>query len=288
MRISVVLPTYNESKHIIDALLSIATNTVQPYEVIVVDGGSEDGTVELVSAAFPEVTLLSNPQRHAAAARNIGVSAAKGDIIAFTDGDCIVDSHWIENIELAFTNQEIDGVSGKVLNAKPENRYEDYWGRLAWTLLMSFDDNMKLIPNRRQLNDTFVTANCAYKRDLLVSLGGFDSFFANNAEDTDLCWRALEFGAKLLYDPTIIIYAHNVTSLSGIAKKSFRNGVSSSKLQKRYGGKVNCDPEIYKMLGKNLIGLATRQKDAELNVVELLCHLAGKYYGSLKVKVINV
>ena len=91
-----------------------------------------------------------------------------------------------------------------------------------------------------------------------------------------------------MYVPDMIIYAHNVTTLKGIAKKSFRNGVSSSKLQKVYGGKVNFDPAIYKMIGKNIVGFLKREKDANLNLVELICHLMGKYYGSLKVGVINI
>ena len=103
-----------------------------------------------------------------------------------------------------------------------------------------------------------------------------------------MCWRAIDRGAKLVYVPDVIIYAHNVTTLKGIAKKSFRNGVSSSKLQKVYGGKVNCDPAIYKMLLKNFAGIIKKEKNADLNCIELLCHLLGKYYGSIKVGVINI
>ena len=79
-----------------------------------------------------------------------------------------------------------------------------------------------------------------------------------------------------------------MTTLKGIAKKSFRNGVSSSKLQKVYGGKFNYDPAIYKMLGKNIAGVVKREKDAGLNCVELMCHLLGKYCGSVRCGVINV
>ena len=198
-----------------------------------------------------------------------------------------MDKDWIKNIRLSFENNEIDGVGGKVLNAQPINHYEEYWGKLAWTLIMNFPDSPYMV-REQKLNDAFVTANCAYKRKVLVQIKGFNNWFANNAEDVDLCWRALKAGAKLMYDPSVIIYAHNVTTLKGIAKKSFRNGVSSSKLQKVYGGKFNYDPGIYKMLGKNIVGVLKREKDAGLNVVELTSHLAGKYYGSVKSHVINI
>lgn len=286
MNISVVIPVLNEEKRIKECLTALCDNTKAPYEIIVADGGSEDDTVT-IAESFPGVKVIHNAQKNAAAGRNEGIKAASGDIIAFTDGDCIVAKDWIESISNCFLENDIDGLGGKVLNAKPENRYEEYWGNLAWNLIMSFGDEAYTVTEKK-LNDAFVTANCAYKHDLLMKIDGFNTWFANNAEDVDLCWRAIENDAKLMYAPNVVIYAHNVTTLKGIAKKSFRNGLSSSKLQKKYGGKFNFDPNIYKMLGANLAGLVLKKKDAGLNVIELSAHLLGKYYGSIKVGVMNI
>ena len=227
------MPVYNEKDNIEDTLRALFNSSEQPSEVIVVDGGSNDGT--------QEIKLMNNPRRTAASGRNVGIKNTKADIIAFTDGDCIVDKDWIKNIRLSFENNEIDGVGGKVLNAQPINQYEEYWGKLAWTLIMNFPDSPYMV-REQKLNDAFVTANCAYKRKVLVQIKGFNNWFANNAEDVDLCWRALKAGAKLMY----------------------------------------------KMLGKNIVGVLKREKDAGLNVVELTSHLAGKYYGSVKSHVINI
>lgn len=287
MTISVVIPVYNEEKRISDTLEALSNGTQIPLEIIVVDGGSSDHTVSIIKKYYPDVILLRNPDRTAAAGRNIGIKKAKGDIVAFTDGDCIVDKDWLKNIKIHFEENEIDGLGGKVMNASPENHYEEYWGNLAWNLIMNFPDASYEVKDKK-LNDAFVTANCAYKKELLYRLKGFSRFFANNAEDVDLCWRAIDKGAKLIYVPDVIVYAHNVTTLKGIAKKSFRNGVSSSKLQKIYGGKFNYDPNIYRMLGKNIVGVMKRDVDSGLNCIELACHLLGKYYGSIKVGVINV
>lgn len=285
--VSVVIPVYNEEKNIRRTLKAIFNNSVQPNEVIVADGGSTDRTLKIIKLEFPQVMIVHNTRKTAASGRNEGIKAASGEIIAFTDGDCLVDVNWIKNIKNAFAKYGLDGLGGKVLNAQPENHIEAYWGNLAWNLIMNFGDDPYQV-TEQTLNDAFVTANCAYKRKFLMELKGFNNWFGNNAEDVDLCWRAIAAKGKLMYIPDVVIYAHNVTTVMGVAKKSFRNGYSSSKLQKVYGTSVNYDWNIYKMLWKNIKGIPKHEKDSGLNTIELACHLAGKYYGSFKVGIINI
>lgn len=285
--ISVIIPVYNEEAYIETALRAVFSNTVLPDEVIVADGGSTDQTVDIIKKNFPFVKVVNNPNRNAASGRNVAIKHARGDILAFTDGDCVVSHDWIEKISDAFNRHTIDGLGGKVVAAKPINRIEKYWGNLAWNIIMSFGDESYVV-TKCTLNDAFVTANCAYTRKLIDQLDGFSEWFANNAEDVDFSWRALKANAKLMYVPEVLIHAHNITTIKGVIRKSFRNGVSSSKLQKRHGYKINFDPTIYRLLARNLVGILKREEDAGLNVIELVFHLLGKYYGSVKVKVINI
>ena len=286
-RISVVIPVFNEENNIRDTLNSIYNNTMKPFEIIVADGGSSDSTVDIIRREFEDVILINNEKKTAAAGRNAGIKKAAGNIIAFTDGDCIADAHWIESINSFFENNDIDGMRGRVCNATPRNRIDKYWGELAWEKLMFFGDEVIDIKDKN-IRIALVTANCAYTKKFLYKIKGFSNWFGNNAEDVDLCWRAIEHGAKLKYNPEARIYSHNVTTIGGVIKKSFRNGVSSSKLQKKYGGRFNFDPYIYKMLGSNLIGVFTLKKDSGLNLIELVSHLNGKYYGSIRYKVFNI
>lgn len=286
MKITVAIPVYNEEKYIEECLNSIVNNTRVPDEIIVADGLSEDRTKERVSR-FPQVKLLTNTKRTAASGRNLAISEASGDIIIFTDGDCCADSKWIENIEKAFERYHPDALGGKVAPATAENRYEEFWNRLAWNTLMSFGDKGYKVVDRT-MNDAFVTANCAYRKDLLNELAGFDEWFGNNAEDVDLSWRALASGADMRYIPEAVIYAHGVTTLKGIRKKSFRNGISSSKIQKRYGSRLNYDWNIYKLWRKQIPGCLRKDFNSMLLFNELSWHLLGKYYGSIKYRVINL
>ncbi len=286
IKISVVIPVYNEEKYIVRCLESIENNTVAPYEIIVADGHSEDKTRALAKK-FSGVRVLDNPGRTAACGRNVGIKAAGGNIIAFTDGDCYTDKNWIGSIERAFLENDVDGIGGKVVASEAENEYEAFWNKLAWSILMSFGDEQYIVRDRT-MNDAFITANCAYKKTLLKKLRGFDLWFGNNAEDIDLSWRALASGAKLMYCPEPIIYAHGVTSLKDIKQKSFRNGISSSKLQKRYGGRINFDKNIYKMWAHEFPNLFKSDPMKKLAINELTWHLLGKYYGSIKYHVFNI
>lgn len=286
MNISVVIPAYNEEEHLGECLRALANGRMKPYEVIVADGMSEDRTVSI--AKEHGATVVVNRKRHAAGGRNAGIERATGEVIAFLDADCVPDKDWLREINRAFESEDIDGLGTYIEPAKAENIYEEFWGHLSLQLIMTYGDKPYYV-TEKTLSSAFITASCAYKRELLNRLNGFSDFFANNAEDIDICWRALDAGAKLKYIPSAKIAAHSPRDIKGIRRKSFRNGISSSKLQKVYSNRrFNIDRRLYGALLSNLVGVITRKKYARLFVVEILCHLAGKYYGSIKYGVINL
>ena len=166
MKVSVVIPTYNEEKGIRQCIESIFANTYPPYEVIVADGGSADKTVEIAKAAG--AVVFDNPQRTAASGRNVGISKASGDIIAFTDGDNYVDEKWIESIIKSFENDsDLDGIGGKVVPAPPANKVEEFWGNLWLRTIMVFGDD-EFIVDKKSLRNSFITANCALVNPYLI------------------------------------------------------------------------------------------------------------------------
>lgn len=287
MTVSVVIPTYNEADGIKQCIESIRNNSVAPLEIIVADGMSEDATVEIARAAG--ALVYHNPRRTAASGRNVGISHARGDIVAFADGDNYADRNWISSIIAEFENDpELDGIGGKVKPAPPRSEVESFWSNLWLNCIMVFGDEPFYLESR-SLRDAFITANCAYKRELLEKLGGFDEWFGNNAEDVDLCWRALESGARLKYSPAPIIIARSPYKMRDMQKKSFRDGVSSTKLQKRYGPKGGSfDPAIHKMFWKNLGRMLLFKKGSYMLTSELFYHIIGKWYGSIKYKYRNL
>ena len=112
--ISVVIPTYNEEENIAQCLVSLRHQTVprSEYEIIVVDGGSKDATREIAQKYANMVFVQTS--RKVGGARNDGILAARGDIVATTDADCIIPPAWIETIKKGFADNHVVQLYGPV------------------------------------------------------------------------------------------------------------------------------------------------------------------------------
>lgn len=114
LKVSLVIPVYNEASQLGACLSAIAAQTAVPYEVIVVDNNSTDGTAA-IAAAFGFVKLLREPKQGVVHARNRGFDAARGDIIGRIDADTLLPPDWIESARAVFADQAVDAVSGVAL-----------------------------------------------------------------------------------------------------------------------------------------------------------------------------
>jgi len=137
LRVSLVIPAYNEERHLRRSLDAIARQTVAPYEVIVVDNNSSDKTA-VIAAEYPFVTVIAEPRQGVVFARNAGFNAARGDVIGRIDSDTTLDPNWVEMVQTIFAESDLDAVSGSV-------RYDDF----IWTGLASWID----LQCRRHLAD---------------------------------------------------------------------------------------------------------------------------------------
>jgi glycosyltransferase involved in cell wall biosynthesis len=115
MKVSIVIPVYNEAEHLGACLAAIAAQQVKPYEVIVVDNNSTDGT-GAIAASYEFVTLLHEDRQGVVHARTLGFDAACGDIIARIDADSLLPTDWVRNVQRSFReNPSLDAVSGAAL-----------------------------------------------------------------------------------------------------------------------------------------------------------------------------
>ena len=197
--ISVVVPVRNGQRTIGDCVTSLLRMDYPPErrEILVVDNGSSDGTVRTVRSH--PVTLLHERERSAAAARNAGILAARGQILAFTDADCVVSVQWARELVRAFGDERVGGVEGETMDYPPTTRVERY---IARRRPFSYDARRV-----NALAPFVITANVAFRRDVFDRVGLFDTRFAGaGGEDIDFTWRFVgETDLELRYSPRAIL-----------------------------------------------------------------------------------
>jgi glycosyltransferase involved in cell wall biosynthesis len=185
--VSVVVATRNREARLADLLASLRAQTMQDFEVVIVDDASTDGTPQVLEAEVRRGdldlrTIRREAARGPAQARNAGWRAATAPLIAFTDDDCVADPRWLEEGLAAWGGDPQRFVQGHV---SPIYSERDQLGALAYSIYVEGPSPM------------FETANIFYPRDLLERVGGFDETFARpSGEDCDLGWRAKAAGAE--------------------------------------------------------------------------------------------
>jgi GT2 family glycosyltransferase len=217
--ISIVVPTRNRAARLAALLASVQDQEAPPFEVIVVDNASTDRTLAVVGEADADldahIRAIHLPQPLGpAVARNRGWRAAHGELVVFTDDDVVARPGWLAAIAAA---HELDPEAVIQGRTEPDPR-----------------EIHKLAAFSRSQRATgpgpwFQTCNIAYPRALLERLGGFDeSFWEAAGEDTDLGWRAIEAGARVIYEPNALnwhaIHEPGALRLIGAAQK-WRLGV---------------------------------------------------------------
>ena len=189
--ISVVIPTFNRCNLLINCLLALEQQTFpfKNFEIIVVDDGSTDQTENMVGDFIKKTKSNckyykikhSGPSR----ARNKGIEMAKGEIIAFTDDDCIPAPDWLENIYNTFIlNRKLLAVGGKTITFNNHITPFSHWIE---------DDHPYSFPS----------CNIAVLKNVLIQINGFDENLFPN-EDWDLVFKIRKIG-KIIYNPKVIV-----------------------------------------------------------------------------------
>lgn len=185
VRVSVIIAAYQASATLERTLSALAHQDLsEPYEVIVVDDGSDDGTAEIAEQS-PRTTVLRQERQGAAAARNLGASAAAGEVLAFTDADCEPLPTWLSAGLRALENADL--VQGSV--GPPPGEYTRPFDRTVWVV---------------EESGLYETANLFTTRVLFRRIGGFQACLDHHGgrpmgEDTWFGWRARRAGARTAF-----------------------------------------------------------------------------------------
>ncbi len=213
--ISVVIPNFNSSRTISACLDSVFSSRFNNYEVIVVDDCSEDASPEIIKE-FPCRLYRLEEHSGAAAARNHGARKARGEIIFFTDSDCLLQPGTLERIRGFFESSEDGYILGGTYTPLSQDRrfFSDFQSVFIHYSETKHPESPDYIP----------THAMAIKRSDFFDIGGFDAESLPILEDVEFSHRARQRGYRLLMDPGLqVVHIFNYDLL-----KSLKNGFRKS------------------------------------------------------------
>jgi GT2 family glycosyltransferase len=204
--------------------------TLSPLEIIVVDNGSKDGSVEWVQNTFPNVHLIANDRNLGfAAANNQALHAARGEYIATLNNDAWATPTWLaELVRAAQSDPSVGMCASKMLFADRPYMINSTGINLDWAGI-AWDRQGGELDDKQENEPVEVFGPCAgaalYRREMLEELGGFDEDFFAYLEDVDLAWRARLAGWRCLYVPNAVVYHHHsATAKEGSYFKNYLLG----------------------------------------------------------------
>jgi len=236
-RISIVIASYNGDRTLKACLESFQHLNYADYEVILVDDGSID-TTRQIAFLMPFVRYLRHQTNQGlSAARNTGIAAATGEIIAFTDSDCRADEDWLYYLAAEFSTGEFTGVGGP--NFLPP---ED--SPVAAAVMVSPGGPAHVMRTDRQA-EHIPGCNMAFYKWALVEMGGFDPVFRRAGDDVDLCWRLQEAGYKIGFSPGAFVWHYRRSTVSEYLKQQHGYGEAEALLVRKH-------PEYFNSFGGSI------------------------------------
>ncbi len=228
-RMSVVVCSYNGESTIRDTLEATARLAYPDYEIIVVDDGSTDSTASIANEY--QVRLIRTENQGLSAARNVGLAAATGEIVVYTDDDAYPDSDWLTYLAFAFADSDAAAIGGP--NLLPQ---ED--GPMAACVYHAPGGPAHVLLSDREAEHV-PGCNMAFRKERLEAIGGFDPRFRVAGDDVDVCWRLRERGWVLGFHAAACVFHHRRSSLRAFWRQQVNYGRAETMLERKWPDRHN-------------------------------------------------
>lgn len=227
--VSIVVCCYNAAQTLEECLGSLSQLTYPNYETIVIDDGSTDETARI--AGRHPVRLIRVPNGGLSKARNLGIDAAQGEIVAFIDSDAYADPDWLYYIVNALEEHDASAVGGPNLSPPQD-------GFMAQCIDQSpGNPTCVLVDNERA--EHVPGCNMAFRKEAFDIVGQFDAQHRAAGDDVDICWRLLVADKKIVYHPSAVVWHHRRPTIRGYLRQQKGYGFAEAHLQRRYPGRFN-------------------------------------------------
>src|ERR1700722_8333049 len=233
-RISVVVACYQGARTLKACLDSLERLNYDDYEVILVDDGSTDETPQ-IAAAHPKVRCFRHETNLGlSVARNTGIAAATGEIIAFTDADCRADEDWLYYLTGTLLDTNFAGIGGPNL-LPPED------SSVAAAVLVSPGGPAHVMLTDREA-EHIPGCNMAFYKWALENVGGFDPIFWRAGDDVDLCWRLQQRRDKIGFCPAAFVWHYRRSNVAAYLRQQQGYGEAEALLVRKH-------PEYFNAFG---------------------------------------
>jgi GT2 family glycosyltransferase len=228
-KFSVVVAFYNAARTLDGCLKSLQKLRYPDYEVIVVNDGSHDGSGEIMKR-FP-FRMITTANQGISAARNEGMRAATGEIIAYIDSDAKADPDWLTYLAATYANSDMIAVGGP----NPVPREDSWVSKCVFrspggpTQVMLDDQSAEHIPG----------CNMSFRKWALEEIGGFDPIYTKAGDDVDVCWRLIERGYRIGFSPSAVVWHHRRPSVTAYWRQQVGYGEAESLLERKHPNKFN-------------------------------------------------
>jgi glycosyltransferase involved in cell wall biosynthesis len=241
--ISIIVPAYNAAQTLPACLAALQRQTQPPDEIIVVDDGSQDQTAQAAWAYGAQ--LLEQPHRGPAAARNLGLRQARGDIVLFTDADCEPEPTWVAEMTRPFADPRVAGVKGSYRTHQQE--------RVARLVQCEFEERYDRL-ERLATIDFIDTYAAAFRLAVLREMDGFDPAFPRaDSEDAELSYRLARAGRRLMFNRQAVVYHRHPSTWRAYLYRKIRFGYWRMIVYRLHPGKAVRDSYTPQLLKAQLV-----------------------------------
>lgn len=221
-KVSVIVCSYNGGQTLEACLRSLKKLNYPDYEVVLVDDGSKDNTKEIVSH-HPWVKTIHQPNMGLSVARNVGAAHASGEIIAYTDSDCMADPDWLYYLVGTLLSGDYAGVGGPNISPPAQN-----WHQACVAAAPGGPSHVLLTD---VVAEHIPGCNMAFHRWAFDKVGGFDPEYRKAGDDVDFCWRLQQEGQVIAFSPSAIVWHYRRFTLKAFRKQQEGYGEAESLLR---------------------------------------------------------
>lgn len=235
-RVSVIVCSYNGAKTLRDCLEALDRVDYPDYEIVFVDDGSTDDTQEVVAAwekardgrllgwkNRPDFQNIRQKNMGLSYARNAGAGAATGEILAYTDSDCMADTDWLYYLVGTLLSGDYAGVGGPNISPPAQD-----WIQACVAAAPGGPSHVLLTD---VVAEHIPGCNMAFHRWAFDSVGGFDPDYRKAGDDVDFCWRLQQSGQVIAFSPAAVVWHYRRFTLGAFRKQQQGYGEAESMLR---------------------------------------------------------